>query len=216
MRITSAITRDKRLSLYHKIAQYDRYLQSLRYRQTYRQWGDFSFFTLLFITYGEARVDHIRQSYLRCPWSYPPTTDLLIIHAQWVTFLVQFGRQETQRIQGSIALSGSNGEWHRRTGNPRRSGCGLGADKVFLQSRFFLVRIPFAIAHGISETKREEAERLARIREENSPLDISLPTRFEHTHIVAGTGHGKTQLLQSLILADLPEVSNRITALLSS
>ena len=77
--------------------------------------------------------------------------------------------------------------------------------KFFFKAVFFLVRIPFAIAHGISETKREEAERLARIREENSPLDLSLPTRFEHTHIVAGTGHGKTQLLQSLLLADLPE-----------
>ncbi len=27
--------------------------------------------------------------------------------------------------------------------------------------------------------------------------------RFEHTHIVAGSGHGKTQLLQTLILQDL-------------
>ena len=67
MRITSAITRDKRISLYHKISQYDKYLQSLRYRQTYRQWGDFSFFTLLFVTFGHARIDHVRQSLVALP-----------------------------------------------------------------------------------------------------------------------------------------------------
>jgi hypothetical protein len=47
-------------------------------------------------------------------------------------------------------------------------------------------------------------------------FDIELPfaipeeTRFEHTHIVAGTGHGKTQTLQHLIVGDLlqpPEIA---------
>ena len=42
----------------------------------------------------------------------------------------------------------------------------------------------------------------------NYPLDIMLPTRtrFEHQHIVAGSGHGKTQTLQHLILHDLEAV----------
>ena len=35
------------------------------------------------------------------------------------------------------------------------------------------------------------------------PFSIPFPARFEHTHIVAGTGHGKTQLLQFLIHNDL-------------
>jgi len=35
------------------------------------------------------------------------------------------------------------------------------------------------------------------------PLQIPEAVRFEHTHIVAGTGHGKTQALQFLIAADL-------------
>lgn len=35
------------------------------------------------------------------------------------------------------------------------------------------------------------------------PLRIPEAVRFEHTHILAGTGHGKTQLLQYLIAADL-------------
>ncbi|MEW9920310.1 type IV secretory system conjugative DNA transfer family protein [Marimonas sp. MJW-29] len=32
---------------------------------------------------------------------------------------------------------------------------------------------------------------------------VPLPVRFEHTHVLGGTGHGKTQFLQSLILKDL-------------
>ena len=35
------------------------------------------------------------------------------------------------------------------------------------------------------------------------PLPIPEAVRFEHTHIIAGTGHGKTQALQYLIAADL-------------
>jgi hypothetical protein len=37
------------------------------------------------------------------------------------------------------------------------------------------------------------------------PVPISIPddVRFEHCHIVGGTGHGKTQLLQYLIMSDL-------------
>jgi hypothetical protein len=35
------------------------------------------------------------------------------------------------------------------------------------------------------------------------PFFIPFPSRFEHTHIVGGSGHGKTQLLQFLILHDL-------------
>jgi Type IV secretion-system coupling protein DNA-binding domain len=35
------------------------------------------------------------------------------------------------------------------------------------------------------------------------PIPIPPEVRFEHTHIVGGTGHGKTQLLQYLIMDDL-------------
>ena len=40
-------------------------------------------------------------------------------------------------------------------------------------------------------------------------IDVPLPTeaRFEHHHIVAGSGHGKTQTLQYLIAADLDAVA---------
>jgi len=35
------------------------------------------------------------------------------------------------------------------------------------------------------------------------PFTIPFPARFEHTHIIGGTGHGKTQLMQFLIHHDL-------------
>lgn len=43
----------------------------------------------------------------------------------------------------------------------------------------------------------------------DQPLDFTIPTatRFEHQHIVAGSGHGKTQTLQYLIANDLPSVA---------
>ena len=41
------------------------------------------------------------------------------------------------------------------------------------------------------------------------PIPFAIPekTRFEHMHIVAGSGHGKTQTLQNLILSDLSKVA---------
>mgnify|MGYP001610422817 FL=1 len=39
------------------------------------------------------------------------------------------------------------------------------------------------------------------------PFAIPFPARFEHTHVVGGTGHGKTQLLQFLINHDLVRAS---------
>jgi len=35
------------------------------------------------------------------------------------------------------------------------------------------------------------------------PFSLPLSSRFEHMHVVGGSGHGKTQLLQSLILRDI-------------
>jgi Replication-relaxation len=61
-RIVTHILRDRRVTLHHKISQYDRYLQSLRYRETYETYGDFLFFTMLFVTLNSERVGHIRQS----------------------------------------------------------------------------------------------------------------------------------------------------------
>ena len=60
-RIVTKITQDKRLTLHHKLSQYDRYLTGGRYAQTYAAYGEFRSFTLLFVTLGADRVEHIRQ-----------------------------------------------------------------------------------------------------------------------------------------------------------
>jgi hypothetical protein len=43
------------------LVQYDRYLKSMRYRETYAEYGDFRLFTLLFVTLGEQRVENVRR-----------------------------------------------------------------------------------------------------------------------------------------------------------
>jgi hypothetical protein len=43
-----------------KLEQYDRYLTGGRYAQTYALYGEFRSFTLLFVTLGWERIEHIR------------------------------------------------------------------------------------------------------------------------------------------------------------
>lgn len=61
-RIVTQISHDRRVTLRHKIEQYDRYLTGGRFAQTYASYGAFRHFTLLFVTYGEVRVDNIRRA----------------------------------------------------------------------------------------------------------------------------------------------------------
>ncbi len=66
-RIVAKISHDKRITLRHKIEQYDRYLTSGRFAQTYAPFGEFRYFTLLFVTFGEARIDNIRAALADLP-----------------------------------------------------------------------------------------------------------------------------------------------------
>lgn len=50
---------------------------------------------------------------------------------------------------------------------------------------------------------------LAQLFELKTPFAIPETLRFEHTHIVAGSGHGKTQTLQYLIAQDLADVADQ-------
>jgi len=60
-RIASHIKRDTHNTIHHKLMQYDRYLKSMRYTQTYKDYGEFRSFLLLFITLNGARVENIRN-----------------------------------------------------------------------------------------------------------------------------------------------------------
>jgi hypothetical protein len=71
-RIVSRISRDPRITLHFKMQQYDRYLQSGRFAQTYRPWGEFRSAMVLFVTNSEARVDNIRRQMLDLPAALHP------------------------------------------------------------------------------------------------------------------------------------------------
>src|SRR3954464_6510473 len=66
-RIVSWMSRDPRITLHFKMQQYDRYLQSGRFAQTYRPWGEFRSAMVLFVTNSETRVDNIRRQMLDLP-----------------------------------------------------------------------------------------------------------------------------------------------------
>jgi hypothetical protein len=61
-RIVSSLPRDRHTTVHHKLSQYDRYLKSLRYSETYADYGDFRSFTLLFVTLNPERMGNIRRS----------------------------------------------------------------------------------------------------------------------------------------------------------
>jgi hypothetical protein len=61
-RITTAYTTTttKQTVLHQKFSQYDRYLKSFRYTNTYQDYGEFRAFTMLFVTLNETRVENVR------------------------------------------------------------------------------------------------------------------------------------------------------------
>lgn len=59
--IMSRINYEKRSNLHFKMKQYDRYLTGGRFAKTYAPFGDFRFFTLLFITHTWQRIENIRE-----------------------------------------------------------------------------------------------------------------------------------------------------------
>jgi DNA-binding PadR family transcriptional regulator len=71
-RIVSRISRDPRITLHFKMQQYDRYLQSGRFAETYRPWGEFRSAMVLFVTNSETRVDNIRRQMLDLPAALHP------------------------------------------------------------------------------------------------------------------------------------------------
>jgi Replication-relaxation len=59
-RITSAYTSANQTVLHQKFSQYDRYLKSFRYTNTYQEYGEFRAFTMLFVTLTETRSENVR------------------------------------------------------------------------------------------------------------------------------------------------------------
>ena len=86
-RIVTRITHDRRVTLRYKIEQYDRYLEGGRFAATYAEWGEFRFFTLLFVTLGEARVDNVRRALSDLPAELHPYYRLATFEAAQADFL---------------------------------------------------------------------------------------------------------------------------------
>ena len=71
-RITSPLARSHELSLHGKLRQYDRYLSGGRFARTYSPWGEFKFFTLLFVTTSAKRIGNIRREMQNLPRELHP------------------------------------------------------------------------------------------------------------------------------------------------
>ncbi len=71
-RIVTRISHDRRLTLRFKIEQYDRYLTGGRFAATYAPLGQFRSFTLLFVTFGQERIDNIRRAVADLPSELHP------------------------------------------------------------------------------------------------------------------------------------------------
>src|SRR3954470_2856434 len=71
-RIVTQISHDRRVTLYFKFEQYDRYLQSRRFAETYAEYGEFRNFLLLFVTFGQERIGNIRQALADLPAELHP------------------------------------------------------------------------------------------------------------------------------------------------
>jgi len=86
-RIVTKISNDKRLTLRFKFEQYDRYLQSRRFAETYAHYGTFTNFTLLFVTLKQERIDNIREALSDLPSEFSAFYRLAVFEAVIKDFL---------------------------------------------------------------------------------------------------------------------------------
>ena len=147
-RIVTSITRDTRVTLHHKISQYDRYLTSGRFARTYAPWGEFKFFTLLFVTFGEKtgrqRAPRDERSAGRAGAVFP----VLDLRARQCGFSGR-GLENPQRHRRHVprpragTTTASNGQLERETTtmllkltrNQKKSMIGMGAPTFTLAMR---------------------------------------------------------------------------------
>jgi hypothetical protein len=71
---------------------------------------------------------------------------------------------------------------------------------------FRVIGALFGFAIGAAKDKRLVSNARSGGAITRTPPGFEIKERFEHTHIVAGSGHGKTQLLQKMILEDIGEL----------
>jgi hypothetical protein len=94
-RIVTQISHDRRLTLRFKFEQYDRYLRSRRFAQTYAAYGNFRNFTLLFVTFGEERIANIRRALSDLPAELHPYYRFATFEEAQANFLGQTWRSRS-------------------------------------------------------------------------------------------------------------------------
>jgi hypothetical protein len=106
-RIVSVISNDRRLTLKFKFEQYDRYLQSRTFAQTYARYGEFRNFTLLFVTIKPERIETLRAAPADLPAELAPFYRLSVFDKVLADF---FGQVWQSRLS-------TDGEQYRLTRN---------------------------------------------------------------------------------------------------
>src|SRR3954449_1855692 len=82
-RIVTQISHDRRMTLRFKFEQYDKYLRSRRFAQTYAEYDEFRNFILLFVTLGQERVSNIRQALADLPAELHPFYRFATFEVNW-------------------------------------------------------------------------------------------------------------------------------------
>src|SRR4051794_2542348 len=104
-RIVTQISHNRRLTLHFKFEQYDRYLQSRRFAQTYAEWGSFRNFILLFVTFGEERIGNIRRALADLPAQLHPFYRFATFAAAQADFLGSIWRSRSPEDEGRYMLA---------------------------------------------------------------------------------------------------------------
>jgi hypothetical protein len=86
-RITAPHSRDPRATIRGKFEQYDKYLTSGRFVQTYSAFGEFSFFVVLFVTIIPEFIDNIRAAVSDLPQNLHTYYNLTTLAAAEKDFL---------------------------------------------------------------------------------------------------------------------------------
>ncbi len=109
---SSAVAEHVRSSFKHKIEQYDRYLAGGRYRDRYKAWGEFRYFTVLIITNSDGRLRNMRRVLSELPdrlhqYYRLSTLDRVcgnLFHSEWC------GRNENDHNTYRLIQEGQNHE----------------------------------------------------------------------------------------------------------
>lgn len=110
----------------------------------------------------------------------------------------QLFEETRQQLIHNLSLASGQGPYNQNTVNPDKFIMPTGQKQKSAEQllELYLAHTPFTDFFNMS-----------------LPIPIQEEVRFEHMHLLAGTGHGKTQALQHLIVNDLQRPHDQIPAM---